>query len=727
MPRISDYPPSYGLKDSDRFVVDDMSEDQTLSYTGKQLKNYVNDVRTTSSVMAFAEAIKDPEQYMNVQNEATGKHSKLQMVDMDRYIKGLITGLYRFRGTVSYNDLVNKTGVEAGDVYNVNEKFITTDAFLEGSGKTYDAGTNVVWTDQNKWDVMGGLSIDLSDYATNESVEEKIEGALDDYQKVIELKGLIDFNDLTTPGIYYNEHVSNSDRLNAPELPDGYPDVPSDFLYNIIIEVLPVGGPESSTPNIIQYIKEVSNTSGSIYSRTRINNNWSGWKYGSPFTLGYNNDGAPGYFNRGTPGYVKNFHFFGEEAFNELFTTKFGPLADDIRNVISLLNLWNPTVAAAYPIQIRNQVCLSIMMPTKMSDVIHPDWTGGDRYHYIIGERGDIATRVFIVSKDGWTNWKYTPPAINAKIDDSKGMYIHKSSIEGFGTAICFGQYNSTNGSISNTNGALTLRAVNDTGEKILDVGSGEDGDETITVPFSFGVDANGKYGYFKKDSNTVTPFVEASSSVTVEAIESDDGLSGFSMYDNEFIQLDVSGRTVNNKFNLTINNLGTQTNGTLELPFSFGVDANGNYGYKKKGADTVIPFKSAGSIPADGNWETERTSLTAIFIACRRNKMPANSKFIYKKRADGSGDIATTIDEYNKEISRAMEDATLEFDERNNPTEQTKALESLMEIFKASDGYLHRQIVDGVASDTFIECITLNNEVIDGICIPGNGKWFFF
>lgn len=28
-------------------------------------------------------------------------------------------------------------------------------------------------------------------------------------------------------------------------------------------------------------------------------------------------------------------------------------------------------------------------------------------------------------------------------------------------------------------------------------------------------------------------------------------------------------------------------------MPFGFGVDANGNYGYKKAGADTVIPFKN--------------------------------------------------------------------------------------------------------------------------------------
>ena len=33
------------------------------------------------------------------------------------------------------------------------------------------------------------------------------------------------------------------------------------------------------------------------------------------------------------------------------------------------------------------------------------------------------------------------------------------------------------------------------------------------------------------------------------------------------------------------------------DVPFSFGIDASGNYGYKKVGADTVIPFKSQSDI----------------------------------------------------------------------------------------------------------------------------------
>lgn len=57
-------------------------------------------------------------------------------------------------------------------------------------------------------------------------------------------------------------------------------------------------------------------------------------------------------------------------------------------------------------------------------------------------------------------------------------------------------------------------------------------------IPFSFGIDGNGRYGYKEVGSSEVTAFT----------------------------------------------------------PFKFGIDENGNYGYIKDGADTVTPFKTGGS-----------------------------------------------------------------------------------------------------------------------------------
>ena len=57
-------------------------------------------------------------------------------------------------------------------------------------------------------------------------------------------------------------------------------------------------------------------------------------------------------------------------------------------------------------------------------------------------------------------------------------------------------------------------------------------------------------------------------------------------------VNLDKSVTVLNNK-KVDLSNYRTKT----DVPFSFGIDTSGNYGYKKAGADTVIPFKSQSDI----------------------------------------------------------------------------------------------------------------------------------
>lgn len=55
---------------------------------------------------------------------------------------------------------------KVGDVYNISSEFTTTNVFIEGIGKAYPAGTNIVLVeveDEKKWDVLAG-SVDLSSY-----------------------------------------------------------------------------------------------------------------------------------------------------------------------------------------------------------------------------------------------------------------------------------------------------------------------------------------------------------------------------------------------------------------------------------------------------------------------------------------------------------------------------------------------------------------------------------
>ena len=58
------------------------------------------------------------------------------------------------------------TSGKVGDVYNISSEFTTTNVFIEGIGKKYPAGTNIVLVEvegEKKWDVLAG-SVDLSAY-----------------------------------------------------------------------------------------------------------------------------------------------------------------------------------------------------------------------------------------------------------------------------------------------------------------------------------------------------------------------------------------------------------------------------------------------------------------------------------------------------------------------------------------------------------------------------------
>ena len=93
-------------------------------------------------------------------------------------INTAVSGIYRVKGSSAFADLPTE-GVVVGDVYNVTDDFTTTDAFAEGAGVSYPAGTNVVWTAEGDWDCMAGI-YDFSDFVkasdivdiTNEEIDE---------------------------------------------------------------------------------------------------------------------------------------------------------------------------------------------------------------------------------------------------------------------------------------------------------------------------------------------------------------------------------------------------------------------------------------------------------------------------------------------------------------------------------------------------------------------------
>ncbi len=83
-----------------------------------------------------------------------------------------ITVAYKIKGSLTEAQIVNDLLVEdnIGNVYNISEQFITTADFVEGAGKTYPAGTNIViievGVDTYKFDVLAGF-IDTSIFLTS--------------------------------------------------------------------------------------------------------------------------------------------------------------------------------------------------------------------------------------------------------------------------------------------------------------------------------------------------------------------------------------------------------------------------------------------------------------------------------------------------------------------------------------------------------------------------------
>lgn len=86
-------------------------------------------------------------------------------------IKAQVASVYKPGGTILFAELPELSAEVLGIVYDIKEKFTTTDDFREGAGKKHPAGTNVVVVQDGeayKFDVLSG-EIDLSGYVEKET------------------------------------------------------------------------------------------------------------------------------------------------------------------------------------------------------------------------------------------------------------------------------------------------------------------------------------------------------------------------------------------------------------------------------------------------------------------------------------------------------------------------------------------------------------------------------
>lgn len=153
-----------------------------------------------------------------------------------------------------------------------------------------------------------------------------------------------------------------------------------------------------------------------------------------------------------------------------------------------------------------------------------------------------------------------------------------------------------------------------------------------MTLPYSLAIAPGGAYGYKKNGEQGVTPFVteeDVNKIVDLQPIEADvenlqtktaniedgmglakSGLEGYKLSRTDFpngycvIGSHVEGGQLH---------FGMSGVNSVEVPFSFGVDAQGNYGYYKAGADTVTPFKSTPQIRSLTNQQALTNGVLAV------------------------------------------------------------------------------------------------------------------
>lgn len=115
----------------------------------------------------------------NIETDTTDDSSVVNYGQLKDSIATQVSSVYKAKGSIAdISALPTPDKDHEGFVYNIENEFTTTDLFVEGAGKTYPAGTNVVIVNttgtEYKYDVLAGM-VDLSNYATKTELSGKLD------------------------------------------------------------------------------------------------------------------------------------------------------------------------------------------------------------------------------------------------------------------------------------------------------------------------------------------------------------------------------------------------------------------------------------------------------------------------------------------------------------------------------------------------------------------------
>lgn len=144
----------------------------TLFEVGNGTYETVDNTTTATSRSNAFEVYLDGHAELQVQG--TTDNSVVIKKYLNDTIASQVSSVYKAKGSIAnISALAAPNKAYEGFVYNIETEFTTTANFIDGAGKVYPAGTNVVCINTTgttyKWDVLAGM-IDLSSYVTNEKL-----------------------------------------------------------------------------------------------------------------------------------------------------------------------------------------------------------------------------------------------------------------------------------------------------------------------------------------------------------------------------------------------------------------------------------------------------------------------------------------------------------------------------------------------------------------------------
>ncbi len=156
-----------GVSDRVTTIEGSMATDTELSDALAEAKEYADTAET--------DAIATSKSYTDDQLDAT-------KTELQAEINSKISTAYKVKGSSAFASLPALSATEEGNVYNLTDEFTTTDDFVEGKGKKYPVGTNVVCVEVSegvfKWDALPGF-IDTDSFVLNSDIETVTEDEID--------------------------------------------------------------------------------------------------------------------------------------------------------------------------------------------------------------------------------------------------------------------------------------------------------------------------------------------------------------------------------------------------------------------------------------------------------------------------------------------------------------------------------------------------------------------